>query len=192
MSTMSPVHLSIDSPVALVDQKITIRVTGLAPQQPITIAASVDEANSLYISHGHYEADADGTVDLTTMPSTGGSFQGVEPMGLFWGMIPAPGQRAGLRLFKSNASTPFKVQVSVQRGHIECITMEDCHGGAGLLASQAMERWYQGPGVSKVTVRDGALRGALFLPPGKKFLDSRFAVTFVIHYDIPESIWLKT
>ncbi|CAK7293256.1 Acyl-coenzyme A amino acid N-acyltransferase 2 [Vulpes lagopus] len=36
-----------------------------------------------------------------------------------------------------------------------------------VMASQVVERWFSGPGLQRVQIREGRVRGALFLPPGE-------------------------
>ncbi|MEW8547995.1 MAG: acyl-CoA thioesterase/BAAT N-terminal domain-containing protein [Candidatus Thiodiazotropha sp.] len=85
-------------------------------------------------------------------------------MGLFCSMMPAPGQPAGLRLLKTNASEPLVTKVSVHEGHID---FEDLFSSDNIpLACGIIYRWYMDKSVQKISVRHGRLRGALFIPPG--------------------------
>lgn len=62
-------------------------------------------------------------------------------------------------------NSPMNVLVSVYSGHIS--------GGFRTrppLASVLTERWYMAPGVQRVEVKEGGVRGTLFIPPGVKLL----------------------
>ena len=176
-------NLTVSPLVALVDETVCIKVTGLTKHQPITVAAYIKEGTAVYISHGQYTANELGVVDLTTDVSTGGSYEGLEPMGLFWAMFPADGERLGMRLMKKDVTTPFKININVRQGHIKCTTKKSFDSPVGLLGSLVVERWYKAPDVKRIEVRSGKLRGSLFLPSGKSALLRSFSfyqeITFI-------------
>ncbi|XP_004681767.2 PREDICTED: acyl-coenzyme A thioesterase 2, mitochondrial [Condylura cristata] len=71
------------------DQPVRIAVSGLAPGQPVTLRASLrDEKGELFRAHARYCAGPGGLLDLTRAPALGGSFAGLEPMGLLWALEP--------------------------------------------------------------------------------------------------------
>ena len=89
-------------------------------------------------------------------------------MGLFWSMRPKKGQGEGLRLFKTDVSVPFIVRLTVVDGHRrECDLTEEA---SSQLATLTVERWYKSPGVRRIEIKSGNIRGALFVPPGKSSL----------------------
>ena len=68
---------------SLVDSMSKITVSELEPLQKITLGANiVGDGGEIFQSHAHYIADKYGEVDLDRDPSLGGSYSGVEPMGL--------------------------------------------------------------------------------------------------------------
>ena len=138
-----------------------MKLQGAEANQNVTISSILEESGAQYVAHAHYKTDANGCVDLTKDASLGGTYTGVEPMGLFWSMVPAPGQRSGLRLMKKDISQPDRVSVSVVDGHVE----SEEEGPP--LNQVDVERWYLAPGIKQIPVRDGQLRGKLFLPEGK-------------------------
>ena len=91
---------------------------------------------------------------------------GVEAMGLLWSMTPATGQRPGTRLMKRDVTTPLDVELSVLPGTVTIKGKEDLMQATNL-AQCRIHRWYMGPGVQRVPIREGRLRGTLFLPPGR-------------------------
>ncbi|XP_001375739.4 acyl-coenzyme A thioesterase 1 [Monodelphis domestica] len=138
------------------DEPVAISVHGLAPTQQVTLRACLrDEKGELFESSAHYQADEGGQLDLEKAPALGGSYSGVEPMGLFWALQP---QKPYWRLVKRNVETPFRVDLEVYEGHDPQPTK--------LLAQVAHERSFLGPGVRRIPVREGSVRGTLFLPPG--------------------------
>uniref|UniRef100_A0A1A8FPN4 Acyl-CoA thioesterase 2 n=1 Tax=Nothobranchius korthausae TaxID=1143690 RepID=A0A1A8FPN4_9TELE len=136
----------------LYDEPIQVKVTGLRSRQEVTMRArSTDEKGVMFSSSATYRADGNGEIDLNRDPSIGGSFHGVEPMGLLWSMRP---HMLHKKFQKSNSLNPHVVKFSV---HEEADRM---------LAEAINERFLLGDGVSRVPVRHGAIRGALFSPPG--------------------------
>ncbi|KAI5937540.1 Acyl-coenzyme A thioesterase 2, mitochondrial [Manis javanica] len=140
---------------SLWDKPVRIAVRGLAPEQTITLRSSLrDEKGALFRAHAHYRADAAGLLDLTRAPALGGSFLGLEPMGLFWALEP---EKPLLRLVKRDVRTPMAVELEVLDRHEQ---------EAGRLLGRAVhERVFLGPGVRREPVRAGRVRGTLFLPP---------------------------
>ncbi|XP_055989787.1 acyl-coenzyme A thioesterase 1-like [Sorex fumeus] len=141
---------------SLWDEPVRISASGLAPEQRVTLRASLrDEKGALFRAHARYCADAHGRLDLARAPALGGSFAGLEPMGLFWALEP---EQPLLRLVKRDVQTPFTVKLEVWDGH-------DPEPGR-LLGRTEHERHFLGPGVRREPVRAGRVRGTLFLPPG--------------------------
>ncbi|XP_019647404.1 PREDICTED: acyl-coenzyme A thioesterase 1-like isoform X1 [Branchiostoma belcheri] len=150
---------------ALVDERVDITVESLSPRQPVTLQARLVEGTAHFQSYAHYRADSAGRVVLGKQPALGGTYTGIDQMGLFWSLQPSPGQKPGLRLRKKDVSTPFLVDLSLHDGHVDVTGEEenlpDC------LAATTVERWYLGEGVERIPVREGRVRGTLFLPPGE-------------------------
>ncbi|EFB26998.1 hypothetical protein PANDA_002650, partial [Ailuropoda melanoleuca] len=97
------------------DEPVRIAVRGLAPGQPVTLRASLrDEKGALFRAHARYQADAGGLLDLARAPALGGSFVGVEPMGLVWALEP---DKRFWRFVKRDVQTPFAVELEVLDGH---------------------------------------------------------------------------
>ncbi|XP_069034223.1 acyl-coenzyme A thioesterase 2, mitochondrial-like [Embiotoca jacksoni] len=140
----------------LFDEPVQVKLGGLRSRQVVTMRArSSDDRGVEFSSSASYRADGDGEVDLDTDPSLGGSYVGVEPMGLLWSMRPHT-----LHKFfsKNKALNPHVVKFSVHQGEGE--------GEGRMLAEATNERLLMGDGVSRVPVQQGNLRGVLFTPPG--------------------------
>eukprot|EP00079_Xenopus_tropicalis_P027980 XP_012822463.1 PREDICTED: acyl-coenzyme A amino acid N-acyltransferase 2-like [Xenopus tropicalis] len=81
-------------------------------------------------------------------------------MGLFWALKPTTPYR---RLIKQDVmGSPFLVHLELYPS-VLLVPSED-HLPA---VTTVVERWYVAPGVQRLQVRDGCVRGALFLPPGE-------------------------
>ncbi|KAM6202012.1 LOW QUALITY PROTEIN: acyl-coenzyme A thioesterase 6-like [Rhynchocyon petersi] len=138
------------------DEPVRMAVRGLAPQQPVTLRASLrDEKGALFRAHARYCADQSGELDLTRAPALGGSFVGIEPMGLIWALEP---EKPLLRLVKRDVQTLFAVELEVLEGHEPELRR--------ILSRTVHERAFLRPGVRREPVRAGCVRATLFLPPG--------------------------
>ncbi|CAN9502785.1 unnamed protein product [Ophioblennius macclurei] len=140
----------------LFDEPIQVKVAGLRSKQQVTLkASSTDERGVAFNSSALYRADDSGEIDLNRDPSLGGSYVGVQPMGLLWSMSPnAPHKHFN----KTNVLIPHMVKISVHE-----------EGEDQVLAEAANERALMADGVSRVTVREGNINGVLFTPPGGPF-----------------------
>ncbi|NXG65468.1 ACOT5 thioesterase, partial [Hemiprocne comata] len=148
------------SPAArsLFDEPLAIAVQGLGPRQQVTLRTSLrDETGELFQASARYQAGDDGELDLARCPALpGGSFSGLEPMGLLWALQP---QKPYWCMLKKDVQSPFLLQLEVFEGHGEA--------PGRLLAQVQHERAFLRDGMRRVPVRDGRIRGTLFLPPGE-------------------------
>ncbi|XP_071971824.1 acyl-coenzyme A thioesterase 1-like [Engystomops pustulosus] len=167
-AAVRPVHravcLSVDPQSGLADEKLHVRVQGLSPRDAVTLrAVVVDEQGCLFDSCAHYAADSSGSVDLHRDASLGGDYTGVLPMGLLWSLSPSVMEKPYQRLEKKSVyKSPMVVEVLVHEGH----TRPKALPGA-VLAKTKCERLFIAPGVRRIRLREGAVRGSLFLPPGQ-------------------------
>ncbi|NWH63767.1 BAAT acyltransferase, partial [Geococcyx californianus] len=153
------VEVTVTPRSSLADQLVQVKVRGLSPNQLITLCASLtDERGDGFQSQTFFRADGAGEVDPGHHAALGGSYTGVWPMGPFWFLQPNTLFR---RLVKRDvAGSPFLVRLEVFDG-LSMVTKPQEQP----LATCEAERWYVGPGVQRVPIREGRVRGALFLPP---------------------------
>lgn len=146
---------------ALADEPVHIRATGLPPLQMMTLTASLkDEKGKLYRSKAFYRSNEAGELDLQRDSSFGGDYVGVHPMGLFWSLKP---EVAFGRLLKRDVmNSPFLVTLHLY----DSVCFQDS-ATVEPKVSQVVQRWYSSPGTQRVQIREGCVRGALFLPPGE-------------------------
>ncbi|CAO2580758.1 Acyl-coenzyme A amino acid N-acyltransferase 2 [Lemmus lemmus] len=114
----------------------------------------------MFGSKAYYKASEMGEVDLERDPSLGGDYMGVHPMGLFWSLKP---EKFLSRLAKKDVNIPYQVHIELSEPHfpVKGIVISPP------LDSLTLERWYMAPSVTRIPVKEGRLRGALFLPPGE-------------------------
>ncbi|KAM9646248.1 peroxisomal succinyl-coenzyme A thioesterase-like isoform 1-T1 [Trichechus inunguis] len=138
------------------DEPVHITVHGLTPGQRVTLRASLrDEKGAHFRAHARYCADGGGELDLARAPALGGSFAGLEPMGLIWALEP---EKPFWRFLKRDVQTPFAVELEVLEGHEP--------EPQRVLGRAVHERDFLRPGVRREPVRAGRVRATLFLPPG--------------------------
>ncbi|KAG7508436.1 acyl-coenzyme A thioesterase 1-like [Solea senegalensis] len=138
----------------LFDKVVQVKVDGLAPFKPVELRSRlVDDRGVIFKASALYKADQTGQVDVCQAPSLGGSYTGVEPMGLFWGMA---ADTPHSKLLKKNVLSPTLLELAVV-----------CADTGALLSSETNERDFMTEGMKRVPVKDGRIRGVLFIPPGK-------------------------
>lgn len=81
-------QIEVTPGVALIDQKLAIRLINFIPDQIVTLNVRLNFQGVQWVSHATYQVDKRGMVDLSTQPSLAGSFQGIESMGLFESLTP--------------------------------------------------------------------------------------------------------
>ncbi|KAG5267895.1 hypothetical protein AALO_G00227150 [Alosa alosa] len=154
--------LSVQPTRAMVDEKFQIVVRNLPPKQEVTLhSLHRSEDKDYWEAFGYYISDENGTVTVVEDASRGGTYVGVEPMGLLWSLRPVPGSRHGLRLRKRDVLSPMVVNISVYKGH-----MTQGFSEKDALATVVTERWYLAPGVQRVEIGKRGVKGTLFIPPG--------------------------
>ncbi|XP_077955924.1 acyl-coenzyme A thioesterase 1-like [Gasterosteus aculeatus] len=141
------------------DEPVQVKVAGLRSRQMVTLRArSTDEKGVVFSSSATFRADGSGQIDLERDPSLGGTYTGVEPMGLLWSMRPDTLHK---RFQITKSLNPHVVKISVHEEEEE----EGDEEGR-MLAEATNERLLIGDAVIRHTVREGNIRGVLFTPPG--------------------------
>lgn len=168
MATVSqPTITVIPSLTTTIDQKVDVTVSNLSPEEYITLRArTIDNSKIVFESFAYYMADKNGEVSVSSQPSMGGTYTGVEPMGLFWSMKPVTTSDRDDLFRKRDVTTPLKVTLDVCSGHSQ--------GQPEEKASLTLLRSYMGPGVTRHFIQDYGFYGTLFLPVG----DGPFPGTF--------------
>ncbi|KAJ6654149.1 hypothetical protein lerEdw1_007418 [Lerista edwardsae] len=154
------VQLTVTPESSLADVPVSIRASGLTPFQMVTLYLWLtDEKEVKFESRAFYQANEAGEVDVKEACAQGGDYSGVWPMGLFCSMKPV---KLFHRLIKLDViGSPFRVHISLFDSFVflpspDKVPLVEC----------TVERWYAAPGVKRFQVKEGQVRGALFLPPG--------------------------
>jgi dienelactone hydrolase len=137
---------------AMIDDVVTIRATGLTPNERITIRADLtDGGGQPWASHADFLADAQGNIDASQQAPVGGSYKEVSPMGLIWSMMP---DRKGVNAYMAaRAMGPQAVDFHLLRqgqeaavAHLDQLTLAE--------------------GVQHTPVHEDGLHGTYFVPAG--------------------------
>src|SRR3954453_12479221 len=144
--TVSPERAPIDVPVA-------IRLSELAPGAQVTVRARLATYfdGGAWASEATFVANAAGEVDLTRDAPSAGSYEGVDPMGLFWSM-----RRAG------DSDTPFDGSAPL----LVTLTAEPDVSNGAVGATATVERLIVGDDLVQTRVREQGLVGSYFRPQG--------------------------
>ena len=155
------------------DQLLRITAENLQPRKPYTIAAvcKIPEAPNGFLAYAFYVADDIGIIDLNTTPSIGGSFIGVEPMGLIWSMDYLNDNELERNVNKFRlleSTTSYEIFFSLYTGHDKPPTTPKSFDKTNnsLIAQTVIERIFHTTNVVRVQVREGRLRGILYAPTG--------------------------
>lgn len=159
---MPPV-LSLAAEAALADD-VPLTIAGLKPCARVAVASVFhDGAGQPWRARGVYAADIDGTVDTARDPSLGGTYRGVDVGGLFWSGLPCAPEAASAWLTDAAAGRARALAPALGPLDETVFTLEVSIDGVPV--AEARHRRKRLPdGVTMETVRDGALRGLLFLP----------------------------
>lgn len=135
------------------DKFVQVAVEGLAPHRPVQLRSKVvDDKGVVFRASALYKADQSGHVDVCRAPSLGGSYTGVEPMGLWWAMAP---ETPNVKMLKRSVESPMMVEIEALSGE-----------GDEVLAHQVNERQYMAEGMKRIPVQEGRVRGVVFIPAG--------------------------
>jgi dienelactone hydrolase len=153
-------EISVSAPVALADQAVTIRVTGLAPGQRVTVTAqATDDTGLTWQAGATFTAGQDGLVDLASAAPDSGSYQGADGMGLLWSLgLPGQANVGGNGEF---AATPPQTRSGFP------VELTATSASGTVLATRTVTREWMVPGeTAKVlTLKTDKVAGVLFTPP---------------------------
>jgi dienelactone hydrolase len=134
----------------LVDESAAIRVSGLQPNERITIRAELTDGNSeRWASEAQFIADAQGNVDTSKQAPVGGSYREVSAMGLVWSMMPAD-KKAGM-YWPMRSGTLQAIEFALMQNDKQ-------------VANAELQQAVLADGVQRVILRELGLHGVLFLP----------------------------
>jgi len=149
----SPIEIQVDPPRSMVDEPLSVRLTGFEPGQRVTLHASqTDDLGRTWRAHATFVADSHGQVDVATQAPLSGTYTEADAMGLIWSMELAADEPNRAPLFRKEP-TPLPIEFVAE--------VDDAP-----VARTTAERLYVADGVERLPVREDGLVGTLFVPPG--------------------------
>ena len=146
--------IQIDPAVALYGTPFSIVVTGLKPDERVTVTArSIDVKNIQWESKADFQADARGNIDVAALPPLSGSYSGADIFGLLWSMKP----------LNSKTDRP----ISYRDDEVNGWTVDfSAVNTAGTTTSARLRRVYQMPGQAlvRVPLEEDGMYGFLYHP----------------------------
>ena len=113
-SLLAVPKLVVEPKEAMVDETVRIVVKEAPPKSRVKVMASLmDEQGRLWKSSGVFVSDEKGELDLTVEASIEGSYEGVDPMGLFWSMELKRDEK-DRTLFRHKGLGPMEVALAAQ------------------------------------------------------------------------------
>lgn len=138
---------------AFVDRDVRIRVVGAPPGELVRVTAwTLDDSSRRWESHADFTVRPDGTVDLGKDPARGGSYRGVDPMGLFWSLALNSGDAGQHDQYLKKELTPAEVTIEASSPNVR------------RTARARLERHFVPPDTIIRAVEEPGLAGLLFIP----------------------------
>jgi dienelactone hydrolase len=130
---------------------VQVTVEGLPAGDSVRVwARTYDRRGQLWESSGEFVTDGVGQVDLSTAASTGGTYTGVDPHGLFWSMRLPEGEQAPYPMMDAD---DVVVLLGVDRA-------------GATVARTTLRRVVREPAGQVLSIAEAGLVGDLYLPPG--------------------------
>lgn len=108
----------------LTDEPVAISLTGAPPGRQVTVTArATDVDGTVWTSSADFTSTSGGTVSLG-QPSTGGSYQGSNPMGLFEAMSPPAGSHAQIFRTPDIKAVPVSFRATVDGAPVAQVTVD--------------------------------------------------------------------
>lgn len=150
--TASPATIEVTPASALTDEPVAVTVRDLPADTRTTLTATATDGGGVtWTSTARFQSDEDGEVSLD-QPSLGGSYTGIDPMGLFLHMAPPKEERDATVFVGPPGGYDVRLTVAV---------------GRRVVADAAVRRQdgtEAGVTVRELTATDGGIHGTLYLP----------------------------
>lgn len=159
MAEPGPIRLSVTPSAPLVDEPLSVVVSGCRPGESVTLRGRMrDGLGRRWESRAVFQAGPDGSIDVATARPAGGTYDTANARGLLWSMRLVEGQGGGPW---ANAS-PLESEFTAERAAPDTGAPD-----GGSAARVRVSRAFMGPGVTRTEVRDEGLFATLFRPAGR-------------------------
>ena len=137
-----------------IGEEVQTQLRGFPPEQPVLLRLHTTNLfGHVWESHAQFLSDRRGRIEVRKQAPKSGTYSHADASGLFWSMArPASDKTVSGWNGESLKPADFEFMAEV-RGQV--------------LASSTLTRLLIAPGVKRITMRDGPLRGTFFLPAGE-------------------------
>ena len=145
---------------SLVTDTIKLHGYGFPVNSPLTVCGKVEIPSQRvsFKSFAHIITSSDGYFDLSETESVGGTYTGVDNMGLLWSMRHGEGSKERFQL--SDVTVPVTYEFSTFNGHVDEFINNIP------ICSCTVQRKFVSDKVNVIDIKEGRIRGKLFLPTG--------------------------
>jgi len=154
MTMISPLcaqEIRIKPETGLVDQPVSIVLSGFDPSKTVTLRANMeDEFGQDWDSYAVFEVNRTGFADLSLQSPIRGTYKGIDPTGLIWSLSKDPGKK-NQYVFMSKTMQPMTINISAE---VDGKTA----------ATKCIERKFLSAGVNRIDINESGLVGTLFAP----------------------------
>lgn len=148
--------LEVRPQTALFDQPVTITMRGLTPDQKVTLTlTTTDTKGNAWQSHATFYSDPSGTLSLNDTAPFSGTYHCVDPMGLFWSMLPPSNKpTATFAVFPQKGAPATKKNVYHLTASVDGKNVADA----------TIVRLLASPNLAVKKIRQGSLYADLYYP----------------------------
>ncbi|XP_059092453.1 acyl-coenzyme A thioesterase 6-like isoform X4 [Tigriopus californicus] len=160
---------------SVIDEPVSIKVAGLPNYSCVQakLSLNVPKERLSFESKSWFRTSKNGSLDFGTATALpGSSYEGVDPMGIFWSMRPKPGSMDSIQTIDVTSSLPFDLEIfgaDAEQLTSSATTSNEINWNKedqflNCLTSCTILRSFMGQDVSRIPIRHGQVRGTLFLP----------------------------
>lgn len=148
--------LEVHPQTALFDQPVTITMRDLTPDQQVTLTLTTTDAKgNMWKSHATYHSDPSGTLSLSDTAPFSGTYHCIDPMGLFWSMLPPSNKpTATFAVFPEKGAQPTRQDVYHLTASVD----------GKSVAHTTIVRLLASPALAVKKIRQGSLYADLYYP----------------------------
>ena len=124
------------------------------------------------------------------MPSYGGTYVGIIPMGLIWSMEPYQEDKTGRNGFQMRVPLPkFSINFAIYESHLNKAEIDTSKGYS--ITQLSIERFSISPNTEHIEVDERKLKGTLLSPRGQgQFIGvlEMYGITYGVHCNLRTSL----
>jgi pimeloyl-ACP methyl ester carboxylesterase len=156
-------QLSVTPVSGLADAPFHVVIRNVLPGSRVRVSAQRPDIHGRsWTAVGVYLADANGSIDLDTVPSIGGSYQGVSPHGLWCSALPVPPEQLAAYVAELPKHPELGTAPALDASALYTVSVAASIDG-NTVATATATRSYAGGIVPEEVTADGGVRG-LFYP----------------------------